>query len=117
MSGIVFFTTTERSEIVDFYTERLGFDPWLEQTACTILRNGNLLLGFCDGEQTEDEGVVTVYLDSRNEVEEWYSRLEDVAIGDPVENERFEIFQFFGEDPDGRTFEIQTFLHDLPPEP
>lgn len=117
MSGIVFFATTDRPTVVDFYTDRLGFDRWLEQDGCTVLRHENLLLGFCDGEDPDSEGIVTIYLDSRTAVETWHSRLHDVARSDPVENDRFQIYHFFGDDPEGRTFEVQTFLHELPPEP
>ena len=117
MGGIVFFATTDRQTVLDFYIDRLGFETWLEQDGCTVLRFENLLLGFCDGESADTDGIVTVYVDSRNEVEALYSRLQDEAEGQPVENERFEIYHFFGEDPDGRTFEVQTFLHDLPDEP
>lgn len=117
MSGIVFFATTRRSEIVDFYMDRLGFDHWLEQEGCTILRRENLLLGFCDGDQADTDGIVTIVLDTKNEVESWFSRLQEMAQGEPVENERFEIYHFFGIDPEGRTVEVQTFLHELPESP
>jgi hypothetical protein len=43
--------------------------------------------------------------------------LRDVARGPPAHNDDFEIYQFFLDDPDGRTVEIQTFLHDVPPGP
>jgi hypothetical protein len=117
MTGIVFFATDQRSAIVDFYMERLDCTLWLEQEGCTILRRENLLLGFCDGEEPDTEGIVTIVLDSEGAVESWYSRLQDIAESDPVENERFDIYHFFGSDPDGRTLEVQTFLHELPEEP
>lgn len=117
MSGIVFFATTDRSGIVDFYMENLGFEHWLEQEGCTILRRENLLLGFCDGEKADTDGIVTIVLDTRREVESWYTKLQEMANSEPVENERFEIYHFFGTDPEGRTVEVQTFLHDLPAEP
>lgn len=117
MSGIVFFATTDRSETVDFYLDRLGFDHWLEQEGCTILRRENLLLGFCDGEEADTDGIVTIVLDTRSEVESWYTKLQEMANSEPVENDRFQIYHFFGTDPEGRTVEVQTFLHELPAEP
>ena len=117
MTGIVFFATTQRPTVVDFYMERLGFELWLEQEGCTILRRENLVLGFCDGESADTDGIVTIVLDTMGEVESWYSRLQDIANSEPVENERFEIYHFFGTDPDDRTVEVQTFLHDIPANP
>ncbi|QSG14953.1 VOC family protein [Halapricum desulfuricans] len=111
MSGIVFFGTDRHDAVVDFYTERLDFDVWLEQPACTILRHGTLLVGFCQREETETGGIVTVVLDDRDAVDEWYDRLTDVAEGPPTENTEYRIYNFFGTDPDGRSFEVQTFLH------
>lgn len=115
MSGIVFFGTDDRDRIVEFYTGRLDFDVWLEQTGCTILQYDNLLLGFCEREEAESEGVVTVVYDSKELVDERYDALKDVADDSPSENEPYRIYNFFGTDPDGRTFEIQTFLHDTDP--
>jgi hypothetical protein len=117
MSGILFFATTQRSTVVDFYMDRLEFELWLEQDGCTILRHENLLLGFCDGDTADTNGIVTIVLDTEGEVEAWYSRLQDVANSEPVTNERYDIYHFFGTDPEGRTVEVQTFGHELPAEP
>jgi len=118
VTGIVFFRTETRSGLVEFYCSRLGFEEWLEQDAgCTILRRDNLLLGFCDGEATETGGIVTVVLDDRDGVDRMYEDLVDVARGPPETNDDFDIYQFFAEDPDGRTVEVQAFLHPTPPDP
>lgn len=116
MSGIVFFRTEHRADVVSFYTDRLDFDVWLEQEGgCTILEYDNLLVGFCDGAETESEGIVTVVLESQAAVDDLYRDLADVTRGPPEENAAFGIYQFFGDDPDGRTVEIQTFLEQTPP--
>ncbi|MEF8937869.1 VOC family protein [Halobacteriaceae bacterium SHR40] len=116
MAGIVFFRTDSRTDVCAFYTERLDFEEWLEQDGgCTILERDNLLLGFCDGDTTETEGIVTVVVDDRDAVDTLFEELEDVAADEPHENEAFDIYQFFATDPDGRTVEIQTFLHSTPP--
>ena len=114
MSGIVFFGTTDRARIVEFYTERLDFSVWLEQPGCTIFEYDNLLVGFCEREASETEGLLTVVLDDRETVDAWHDRLDDVAEGPPTENEEYRIYNFFGTDPDGRSFEVQTFLHETP---
>jgi len=114
MPGIVFFRTASRERVVEFYTARLGFGIWLEQEAgCTILRRDNLLLGFCDGEESETEGIVTVVVEDEAAVDGLYDDLADVAREPPARNEAFDIYQFFADDPDGRTVECQTFLSEV----
>mgnify|MGYP000100224590 CR=1 FL=1 len=116
MSGIVFFRTAQRDTVVSFYTDRLGFDLWLEQDGgCTILSYDTLLVGFCDADETETDGIVTLVLDDEGAVDELYDGLSDVARSPPEANDDFAIYQFFAEDPDGRTVEVQTFRHRTPP--
>jgi len=116
MSGIVFFRTDQRARVVAFYADRLGAEEWLEQDAgCTILRVDNLLLGFCDAEVPGTDGIVTVVVEDRAAVDDCYEDLRDVARGPPAVNDDFDIYQFFADDPDGRTVEVQTFLHPTPP--
>lgn len=115
MSGIVFFRTERRAEVISFYTERLGFDHWLEQEGgCTILQFGNLLVGFCDAAETDTEGIITVVVEDEAAVDDLHRELSDVARGPPEANEEFDIYQFFADDPDGRTLEVQTFRHPTP---
>ncbi|AGN02433.1 glyoxalase/bleomycin resistance protein/dioxygenase [Salinarchaeum sp. Harcht-Bsk1] len=116
MSGIVFFRTERRSEVTAFYTDRLGFDRWLEQDGgCTILQYDNLLVGFCDSDSTDTEGIVTVVLEDEAAVDDLYRELSDIAHDPPEANDEFEIYQFFADDPDGRTVEVQTFRNPAPP--
>jgi hypothetical protein len=118
MSGIVFFRTERRAEITDFYEERLDFDRWLEQDGgCSILQHGNLLVGFYDAAVTDTEGIVTVVLEDEAAVDDMHRALSDVARGPPEANDDFDIYQFFADDPDGRTLEVQTFRHPTPPIP
>ena len=56
-------------------------------------------------------------VDDRDAVDGLYDGLEDVSRGPPEENDDLRIYQFFPDDPDGRTVEIQTFLHPTPPAP
>jgi hypothetical protein len=116
MPGLVFFRTANRERVVEFYTDRLEFERWLEQEGgCTILQRANLLVGFCEADQSETDGIVTVAVEDRAAVDALYEELADVARGEPAENEAFDIYQFFAEDPDGRAVEVQTFLHPTPP--
>jgi hypothetical protein len=112
MDGIVFFRTERLAEVVAFYRDRVGAELWLEQPDCTILRAGGLRVGFCSGEAAETDGVITFVVDSRAAVDRLYADLADVADDDPRYNERYEIYQFFASDPEGRTVEVQCFEHD-----
>jgi hypothetical protein len=112
MSGIVFFGTERLDEVVAFYTETVGADVWLEQPDCTILEHGDFRFGFCERETTEDCGTVTFVYDDREAVDAMHAAVGDAARELPHENERYRIYQFFADDPDGRTAEFQTFLHE-----
>lgn len=114
MSGIVFFATERLSTVVPFYTDEVSAEVWLEQEGCAVLRHGNFLFGFCDRDEADTCGTVTFYYDDRDAVDEMYDRLADRARGPPRENEEYDIYQFFADDPEGRTVEFQTFLHSIP---
>jgi len=115
MSGIVFYGTESLEEIVDFYVERIGAEQWLEQPDCTILQYDNMLFGFCDRAEAETEGTITFVYSSRGDVDVMYDALAARARGEPVENDQYRIYQFFADDPEGRTIEFQTFLHKTDP--
>jgi len=115
VTGIVFFQTEQRGRLVEFYRDRLGLTEWLDQPGgCTILQFETLLVGFCEASTTETEGIITLVVDDRDAVDDRYAALRDVADDPPRRNDDFDIYQFFLEDPDGRTVEIQTFCHDHP---
>ena len=140
MTGIVFFRSAAREEICTFYREFFDAETWLSQPDCTVLRYDSLLFGFCDvegsggagtdetAELTEAEttgrsehtdvdldGTITFVYDSRAAVDRAYERLGDRARDEPTENEPYEIYNFFADDPEGRTIECQTFLHPIDP--
>ena len=112
MSGIVFYATENHDAVVEFYRDRLGMELWLEQPDCTILEHGNLLVGFCDRDRTDDCGIVTFLYPDRAGVDAAHDRLADVAREEPHRNPTYDIYQFFATDPDGRTVECQAFLSD-----
>jgi hypothetical protein len=116
MDGIVFFATERERRVVDFYRDRLGAEVWLDQDGCTILRRGGFKFGFCERDETDDCGILTFYVGDRATVDGLYDDLADCARGPPETNEQYDIYQFFADDPDGRTVEVQTFLHPLPEE-
>ena len=112
MSGIVFHATERLEEVVTFYVDRMGAEVRLEQPDCTILRYENLLFGFCDRETADTCGILTFVYPDRDAVDAAHDRLSDVAREEPHENPTYDIYQFFAEDPEGRTVECQAFLED-----
>ncbi len=115
LAGIIFFRTRMLGEIVDFYVNDIGMHIWLEQEDCTILSHGNLLLGFCHHEIGEIEGLITFFYTTEEDVDSMYELLQHIATTEPVLNEKYQIYQFFAEDPEGRTLEFQAFLHPVEP--
>ena len=115
MAGLVFFGTANLDATVGFYTKRLGMKVWLEQEGCTLLEHGNFLLGFCKRKEPQVEGVITLFYEKKESVDEMYSQLKDISTSSPITNKRYNIYQFYAKDPEGRTLEFQTFLHSLQP--
>lgn len=113
MAGIVFYKTTDVEAVHAFYTSRMGCRLWHDQGACRIYSNGNLLIGFCKAEKADMQSVITFFYPSQEEVAHKYDELKDVATTEPLLNDRFNIYQFYAEDPEGRTVEVQFFNHDI----
>jgi hypothetical protein len=115
LAGIVFFRTTMLQEIVEFYVSEVGMHIWLEQADCVILSHGNLLLGFCDRDTPEVDGMITFFYPTREDVDAMYNLLNHIATSEPKEFEKYEIYQFFAQDPEGRAIEFQAFLRPIEP--
>lgn len=115
MSGIVFKKTKDLETITEFYQNKIGMELWQDQTKCKIFEKGNLQLGFCEGKKIDNDGIITFYFDTKKEVDEFYKNKDLKVTEEPQENKDFKIYQFFAEDPEGRTLEFQTFLHNTKP--
>ena len=115
MTSIVFFKTEQLERIVEFYQGTFGASIWLEQPDCTILQIDNQLLGFCERDSTNTEGIITIVEPSREGVDSIYETLRDRAVSAPDENETYDIYHAYFTDPDGRHLEVQTFLHETDP--
>lgn len=111
MDGIVFFGTEAHDEVVEFYRD-LGAEVWLEQPDCTILQTGDFRFGFCARETADTEATVTFVFEGRAGVTDAYEGISERADDEPRYNDTYEIYQFFAEDPEGRTVEFQTFEHE-----
>jgi hypothetical protein len=114
MSGIIFFKTKNLDKIKTFFCSEIGMELWLDQQDCVILQHGNMLLGFCDRDKAEHEGMITFFYETTEEVDLMYQKLESISISMPIKNEKYSIYQFFARDPEDRTLEFQCFLHPLP---
>ena len=115
MSGIIFFATRDLAGITQFYRSNLKMSLWLDQGGCRVLQSGNQLLGFCQRDQAETQGTITFFYPSRAAVDSLYESLKDCASGSPQFNPTYNIYHFYGRDPEGRSFEIQHFEHALEP--
>jgi hypothetical protein len=115
LAGIVFFRTTMLQEIVEFYVTDVGMHVWLEQEDCIILSHGNLLLGFCHRETPEVDGMITFFYPTKEDVDAMYGMIDHIATSQPTLNEKYQIYQFFAQDPEGRALEFQAFLHPIEP--
>lgn len=109
MSGILFTKTKDLGPIKEFYTGQLGAEIWLEQADCTIFRHGNFLFGFCERDEIETQAMLTFFYESKEEVDRMYSILKASATSEPSQNAKYDIYQCFVRDPDGRTVELQYF--------
>jgi hypothetical protein len=113
--GIVFLRTAQFDAVKSFYLDRVGMTIWLEQPDITILRHGNLLVGFHRQPEADLDALLTFFYDSREDVDAMYTKLSDIATTELKENAKYRIYNFFGADPEGRKVEFQCFLHPLPP--
>jgi hypothetical protein len=129
--GLTFLKTLHREEVVDVYVTKIGMKVWLEQPNITILNFGNLILGWHQIDSDKDTGdgkgilpdvtgMYTFVYPSTEEVDNIYHVLSEstssrsttaIVDGPPRVNDRYQIYQFFAKDPEGRNLEFQAFLH------
>jgi len=111
--GIVFFATKKLDSIADFYIEKIGCELWLDQGACKILKHGNMLFGFCKSDHVDKEAVITFFYPEKEMVDSIYNQMEEIAEDKPKMNPKFNIYHFYGRDPENRSIEFQYFDHEL----
>lgn len=114
MFGIIFFGTKNLESITNFYLSKVGANVWLEQEDCIILKFKNMLFGFCQRKEADRSGTITFVYENEEKVDDMYEQLTEQARTEPQEKKKYRIYQFFAEDPEGRTIEFQTFLHEIP---
>ena len=112
-SGIIFLTTQDLKKMRDFYIEEVGCGLWLDQGSCLIFRYGNLLLGFCKGDEPDLGGTITFFYPEKKGVDRMYEKFKGRVQSPPRENPKYRIYHFYARDPEGRSVEFQCFLHPL----
>ena len=121
-STITFLQTDSLEKTADFYVNLLNCKLIVDQGQCHIYETSKgAYIGFCSHEFLDrDKNTVclTFVCDSTEEVDQWYEKLKTKGVKvkkPPAENKKFRIYNFFAEDPNGITIEIQFFLHPFPP--
>jgi len=111
MAGIVFLGTKDFSAVREFYVDIVGMSVWRDFGDCIVLRHGNLFLGFCSSDSIVDtHGHITLFYRTRELVDEMHKKLKDLAISEPVEDNKLRVYYFSVKDPEGRVVFFQTFL-------
>ncbi len=114
MSGITFFYTTDLEKTFEFYLKRTNSILWIDQGCCKILKNGNMIFGFCEKEDAKiGDEIITFFYDSMKKVDSIYAINKDIALSEPSLNKKFNIYHFFAKDIDGRKIEFQYFNHEI----
>jgi catechol 2,3-dioxygenase-like lactoylglutathione lyase family enzyme len=111
---ITFLGTDNLKETHNFYHNILGLELIKDQKVCKIYKiTDEASIGFCEHiEPTigEKSPIITLLCSS---VDDAYEKMQkkDVQTKDaPKINEKFNIYHFFIEDPNGYTLEFQKFL-------
>lgn len=118
LSQISWVYTHDLSNCVAFYRDSLGLAVVRDAGAAMIFETApGARLGVCEafaGRVVQPEGgMITLVVADAAEVDAFYRRIEARDIptrGSPETLERFGIYSFFCEDPNGYVIEIQCFL-------
>jgi catechol 2,3-dioxygenase-like lactoylglutathione lyase family enzyme len=109
---VIFLSVRDLEESSKFYEETLGLRLARDQGTCRIFHlSGTSYVGVCQGSDPKTEHGLTLTMVS-DDVDGWYERLkaQNVNIKHPPSlNEKYQIYHFYLEDPDGYTVEIQRF--------
>ena len=114
MAGIVFLKTENLEEMKSYYS-KIGAKIWIDQTDCIIFKHDNFLFGFCERDGISTGWLLTFFFKTKEDVDKMYEILDLASknVPPPVMNEKYNIYHFFTNDPEGRNIEFQTFLHHI----
>ena len=113
---VTFLSVNNLEKSTEFYGEKLGLRLARDQGTCRIFHvSGSSYVGVCQSDASVGSNGLTLTMVS-NDVDGWYRRLlaQGVTIKHPPRlNEKYQIYHFYLEDPDGYTIEIQRFEDSL----
>ncbi len=112
---VVFLSVSDLEVSSKFYGETLGLRLARDQGTCRIFHlSDTSYIGVCQGDPPSSPNGLTLTMVSED-VDGWYKILKDqIKIRhSPKLNEKYQIYHFYLEDPDGYTIEIQRFLDPL----
>ncbi len=113
---VVFLSVSNLEESTKFYGETLGLRLARDQGTCRIFHlSGTSYVGVCQGTPPQGSNGLTLTMVS-DDVDGWYERLQTYKVKikhSPKLNEKYQIYHFYLEDPDGYTIEIQRFVDRL----
>ena len=110
---ITFIYVADLARSHEFYNGVLGLEQVLDQGGCLIYRvTPSSFLGTCTirPEQVGVAGALVTFV--TDDVDGWHEWLVEAGATihfEPRNNERYAIYNFFAEDPDGNRFEVQRF--------
>jgi predicted enzyme related to lactoylglutathione lyase len=110
---ITFVYSEDLERSAHFYGVVLGFEQVLDQGGCRIFRiTSTSYLGTCNSrpEQAGVAGALVTFV--VEDVDGWHRRLVQAGatiLTEPAHNAKYQIYNFFAEDPDGNRFEVQRF--------
>lgn len=113
LNGFVsFYGTEDLDKTHKFYSGFLGLELKIDQGVCRIYKlPGGNLIGFCEHIPVVTKGNILTFLsDDVDGVYEKFVAAEIKVTNKPKLNEKYNIYHFFTNDPDGHTLEIQKFL-------
>ncbi|MFX0005274.1 MAG: VOC family protein [Promethearchaeota archaeon] len=111
---ITFLGTDDLTVTSNFYKNLLGLSLYKDQGVCLIFNiNSKSKIGFCEHMQIIHNKKSPILTLVTEDVDDFYIRLIKKGASIPEKpkiNQKFNIYHFFFEDPNGYTIEIQRFL-------
>ena len=74
-----------------------------------------MLVGFCQRDSGELDGLITFDYETKEQVDNLYEKFKEIAAEPPSVNDKYQIYNFFAKDPEGRSIEFQSFLNRIEP--
>ncbi|HSM25633.1 MAG TPA: VOC family protein [Anaerolineaceae bacterium] len=111
---ITFLPTRDLEKTARFYKDVLELELFLDQGDCLIFKScENAYIGFCLRAYQFIEGniILTLIVDDVDKIFQTLTKkIHSDDISSPKVNEKYKIYHFFINDPNGYLIEIQKFL-------